>query len=281
MDNFDNAVAVNKCSEAGLARLAKYKVEFTNEPELQARTSVASFRAAKETELLNPTKELDALVLGNTLVGYGDDISLANMVIIENIIKFSKMEADFETRDEKNPAAWHRAFRKCMQEMGCYAPSEARVDFGKRSATGTMKNIVTAIVKAGVEAAKAAIPGATVLGAVADSTLTALEGEPAVIQVFNYEATKGNGVKLAILPCAQAKNGLIIVSFSSVDYSSAKVGAGVVFLDLQISSVDIYQGSDFLTFNPAAYDDVKEDIEAILTRHRKEVQANRFSRHRR
>ncbi len=38
-----------------------------------------------------------------------------------------------------------------------------------------MKNVVTSIVQAGIAAAVAAIPGATVLSAVADSTLTALK----------------------------------------------------------------------------------------------------------
>lgn len=278
MHDIENAVALRKCTDAGMARLAKYNVQVADVPGIQPRTTFTSFRSARADEAPNPTKELDALVLGNTLIGYADNISLTNMTIIENIIKFSKMEADRESRDQANPAAWHRAFLQCMEDMGCYIPISASVEYRKRSATGTMKNVATAIVKAGVEAAKAAIPGATVLSAVADSTLSALEKETAAIQVFNYEATKAKGVKLAILPCAQAQNGLIIVSCSSVDHVSGKVGGGVLFLDLLISNVDIYQGSNFLTFNPAAYDEIKDEVEAVLTKHRREVLAKRFSK---
>ena len=278
MNDIENAVAHKRCTDAGIVRLARYKVEVADIPALQPRTTFTSFRSAKADDAANPTRELDALVLGNTLIGYADNISLANMTIIENIIKFSKMEADRESRDQATPAAWHRAFLQCMEDMGCYIPISASVEYRKRSATGTMKNVVTSIVKAGVEAAKAAIPAATVLSAVADSTLSALEKESAAIQVFNYEATKADGVKLAILPCAQAQNGLIIVSCSSVDHTSGKVSGGVLFLDLQISSVDIYQGSNFLTFNPAAYEEIKEEVEAVLTKHRKEVLAKRFSK---
>ena len=60
----------------------------------------------------------------------------------------------------------------------------------------TMANVVTDIIKSGIDAAKAAIPGATVLGAVADSTLEALKKEPEAIKFSNYEVTKTKGVKL-------------------------------------------------------------------------------------
>ena len=46
-------------------------------------------------EVASPNKELDAVVLANTLVGYGANISLENMAIIENLIKFAKLEASF------------------------------------------------------------------------------------------------------------------------------------------------------------------------------------------
>jgi hypothetical protein len=48
------------------------------------------------TVATSPTKELDALVLGNSLIGYGDKISIENMAIIENLITMSKMEANYE-----------------------------------------------------------------------------------------------------------------------------------------------------------------------------------------
>lgn len=283
MESFESYRGVKTCTALGKERLARAKAQLAVTPRARvALVSPASVRSAnaKEPATTNPTRELDAMVLGNTLVGYGDNISLENMMIIENLIKFSKLEADRETRDNLHPAAWHRAFLVCMEQMGCSVPIQASVEFRKRSASGTMKNVVTAIVKAGVDAAKAAIPGATVLAAVADSTLAALEKEPELIQVFNYEVTKVKGMKLALLPCEQTKNGLIIVSCSSINQDSAVVGGGVLFLDLKITSLDIYQGSNFLAFNPAAYAEVKDDIEYVLGQHRREVLARRFPRRR-
>jgi hypothetical protein len=107
-----------------------------------------------------------------------------------------------------------------------------------------------------------------------------LEKEPEAIKVFNYEVTKVKGVRLALLPCEQTRNGLVMVSFSSINHDSDAVGGGVLFLDLKISSVDIYQGSNMLIFNPAAYAEIKEDIEYILAQHRKEILAKRFPRRR-
>lgn len=39
-------------------------------------------RSVPSTVATSPTKELDALVLGNSLIGYGDKISIENMAII-------------------------------------------------------------------------------------------------------------------------------------------------------------------------------------------------------
>ena len=278
MESFEITLIPQACTDAGKARIAKAKAMSMNALGVRTATLSATSSAATVSDDLNPTKELNAMVLGNTLVGYGDNITLENMTIIDNLIKYSKLEADRESEKSTSPATWHREFLQCMSEMGCSIPISSSVEFRKRNLSGTMKNVVATIVKAGVDAAKAAIPGATVLSAVADSTIAALEKNPDTINVFNYEVTKTKGVKLAILPCEQAKNGLIIISCSSVNYEGDKVGGGVLFFDLQVNNLDTYQGSNFLVFNPAAYAEVKDDIEYILKQNRKDVLAKRFPR---
>ena len=62
-------------------------------------------RSVPSTVATSPTKELDALVLGNSLIGYGDKISIENMAIIENVITMSKMEANYEVPANKDPKA--------------------------------------------------------------------------------------------------------------------------------------------------------------------------------
>ncbi|QHF37258.1 hypothetical protein PS893_03116 [Pseudomonas fluorescens] len=280
MEVVEGFITHKQCTEIGKARLARSKALLNSVPRAKALMSTTSSSSLKALGDSSPTRELDALVLGNTLIGYGDNISLENMTIIENLIKFSKLEADRETKESHSPAAWHRAFLQCMEDMGCSVPINASIEYKKRSGSGTMRNVVSTIIQAGVEAVKAAIPGATVLSAVADSTLSALEKEPETIKVFNYEVTKAKGVKLALLPCEQTKSGLVMVSFSSVNHVGDQVGGGVLFLDLKIASLDIYQGSNFLVFNPSAYAEVKDDVEFILAQNRKEVLAKRFVRRR-
>lgn len=274
MESFEGSSALKGCTDLGKARLSRARALLVNAPRARSLTSV------DDAATSSPTKALDALVLGNSLIGYGDGISLENMMIVENLISFSKLEADHETKHDPNPAAWHRAFVNCMLDMGCSVPIHASVEYNKQSGSGTMKNVVTSIVQAGIAAARAAIPGATVLSAVADSTLTALEKEPETVKLFNYEVVTAKGVKLAILPCEQAKNGLIIISFSSVNHESNNFGGEVLFFDLKVTNVDIYQGSNFLTFNPFAYAEVKDDIESVLGLRRKEMRGKRFARHR-
>jgi hypothetical protein len=274
MESFEDSSALKGCTDLGRARIARAKALLVNAPRARGLVGSADLAAS------SPTKELDALVLGNSLIGYGDGISLENMMIIENLISFSKLEADHETKSDPNPAAWHRAFINCMLDMGCSVPIHASLEYKKQSGSGTMKNVVTSIVQAGIAAAVAAIPGATVLSAVADSTLTALEKEPDTVKLFNYDVVTAKGVKLAILPCEQAKNGLIIVSFSSINHESNTFGGEVLFFDLKVTNVDIYQGSNFLTFNTFAYAEIKDDIESVLGLRRKEIRSKRFARHR-
>lgn len=275
MEVFEEVAVLKTCTDMGRVRLAKVRALAVN--AAYARTFMTPAGSSSELGESSPTKALDALVLGNTLIGYGDNMSLENMMIIENLIKFSKLEADRETKDSYSPAAWHQAFIRCMEDMGCFVPSHASVQYSRIAADGSMKNTITAIIKAGVEAAKAAIPGATALGAVADSTFAALEKEPEVIKIFNLEVTKTKGVKLAIVPCEQRPNGLILTSCSSINYDGDKVTGGALFLDLNIEKLSTYQGSNILSFNPAAYAEVKDDVEFVLGQNRRQVLGKRFA----
>jgi len=243
--------------------------------------NVARMQKLATVEVSSPTKELDAVVLGNTLVGYRDNVSLENMEIIENIIKFSKMEATLEVPGDKKPKEWHRAFLNCMEDLGCYVPDSGYVEHSRSAVQLTMANIVTDIIKSGIDAAKAAIPGATVLGAVADSTLDALKKEPETIKVFNYEVTKTKGVKLAILPCEQLKNGLVLIMLSSIDSNADKDDGKVVFLDWKTSDLNTFRAASFVTFNPLRYSHVKQEIEAVLGLHQSTQLVKRFQRRKR
>lgn len=239
---------------------------------------VARMHKLAAVEVTSPTRELDAVVLGNTLVGYGDNVSLENMEIIENIIKFSKMEATLEVPGDKKPREWHQAFLNCMEDLGCYVPDSGYVEHSRSALQLTMANILTDIIKAGVDAAKAAIPGATVLGAVADSTLDALKKEPETITVFNYEVTKTKGVRLAILPCEQLKNGLVLIMLSSIASDAGQDNGKVIFLDFKTSELNTFRASSFVTFNPLRYAQVKQDIEAVLNLHQNTQLVKRFQR---
>ena len=226
----------------------------------------------------SPTKELDALVLGNTLIGYGDKITLENMAIIENLITMAKMEANYEVPGNKDPKAWYQAFTKCMEELQCFVPDHGYSKYSATSLEVTMENIVVDIVKAGVEAAKSAIPGASVLSAVTGSTLDALKKDKEAINLFNLKSKNAEGVRLTTIPCEQLENGIILVAAVAIDHQSPDKSGGVLFVDWKTSSLDIFHGKSFITFNPARYAEFKSEIEEYLGVHRKEVLVKRFSR---
>jgi len=269
MDIIESAVGVEKCTDLVKARISR---RLSEQPVIRMRSFVA-------TDTSSPTKELDAVVLANTLVGYGEKITLENMAIIENLIKFSKLEASYEVPGD-DPQAWYLAFLKCMDEAGCFVADSGYTVYQKSSRQLTMDNIVTDIVKAGMDAAKAAIPGASVLGAVASSTLDALKKEPEAINLFNREVIGSKGVRLAVMPCDQLANGIIVTSLASIDCVGISKETTPLFFNWKASDLDIFRGSSFITFNPIRYAGLKNELEEYLGQYYKPLLQKRFNRRR-
>lgn len=259
---------ISRCAERVSARVSRRR---------QSQRAETGIRAFATADASSPTKELDAVVLANTLVGYGDKITLENMAIIENLIKFAKLEASFEVPDN-NPKKWCLAFLACMEDSGCFVADSGYTEYHKRSHQLTMHSIVADIIKVAVEAAKAAIPAAGVLSLVAESTLGALKKEPESIKLFESEVADSRGVRLAIMPCDQMENGYILTSLISIDSRGGNNEKGVAFFDWKTAGRDIFQGSSYITFNPLGYADIKRQLEEYLGEHFKANLSKRFQR---
>lgn len=141
-----------------------------------------------------------------------------------------------------------------------------------------MDNIVVDIVKAGIGAAKAAIPGASALSAIVDTTLDSLKTEAEAINLFHHEVTQSKGVKLAIMPCDQLANGIILTSLSSIDSVGGEEETSPLFFDWKTTSRTIFRGSSYITFNPVRYAGIKNDLEEYLGEHFKAALSKRFER---
>ncbi|KQZ94877.1 MULTISPECIES: hypothetical protein [unclassified Pseudomonas] len=269
MDDFESSVSVSDSADFVRACINKRKSVLTVQPRTMSLSS---------SVVSSPTKELDALVLGNSLIGYGDQISIENMAIIENLITMSKMEANIEVPGNKDPKAWYHAFTSCMEDLGCFVPDKGYSKYSATSLNITMDNVMVDIIQAAVDAAKTAIPGATALSALTNSTLAALKKEPEAINLFNTQAKNTEGVRLSTIPCEQMANGIILIAVGAVDHQGGGNDGGLLFVDWKTSSLNIFHGKSFITFNPARYAYIKSDIEEYLGIHRKEILAKRFSR---
>ncbi|WP_204354255.1 hypothetical protein [Pseudomonas putida] len=269
MDAFESTVSVARSVELVRARLQKRKAQ------LPVGSRVRPLMSAAVT---SPTRELDALVLGNSLIGYGDKISLGNMAIIENLITMSRMEASYEVPGNSDPKAWYHAFTKCMEDLGCFVADKGYSKYSATALKVKMDNVMVDIIQAAVEAAKAAVPGAAVLSAVTNSTLDALKKEPEAINLLNVESKSAEGVRLSTIPIEQMPNGIILIAVAAIDHQGGSHEGGLLFVDWKTSSLDVFHGKSFITFNPARYAEIKTDIEEYLGVHRKEVLVKRFSR---
>jgi hypothetical protein len=269
MDIIESTVSIEESTALVKARISKRQV-------LQPAVRRArSFAVAAPVS--GPTKELDAVVLADTLVGYGANISLENMAIIENLIKFAKLEASYEV-PSGDAKGWYLAFLQCMDEAGCLVADSGYTAYKKTTSQLTMNNIVTDIVKAGVDAAKAAIPGASVLGAIANTALDSLKKEPEAIELFSSEVITKEGVRLAVMPCDQLANGIILTSLTSIDCFDESDKKDPLFFNWKTSSVDIFRGSSYMTFNPLRYAALKNELEGYLGQYYNAALSKRFQR---
>lgn len=269
MDAFESSISVAQSVELVRARLHKRK------SQMPAGRRARPLMSAVTT---SPTKDLDALVLGNSLIGYGDRISLENMAIIENLITMSRMEANYEVPGNSDPTAWYHAFAKCMEDLGCFVADKGYSKYSASALKVKMDNVMVDIIQAAIEAAKAAVPGAAVLSAVTNSTLDALKKEPEAINLLNVESKSAEGVRLSTIPVEQMPNGIVLIAIAAIDHQGGSNDGGVLFVDWKTSSLDVFHGKSFITFNPARYAEIKTDIEEYLGVHRKEVLLKRFSR---
>ncbi|AWM90062.1 hypothetical protein DJ564_04160 [Pseudomonas sp. 31-12] len=269
MDSMESTISIEESTALVRARISKRQIV---QPAVRRVK-----RLAVSASVDSPTKELDAVVLAETLVGYGANISLENMAIIENLIKFAKLEASYEVPSGE-PKGWYLAFLQCMDEAGCLVADSGYTSYKKSTAQLTMDNIVTDIVRAGVDAAKAAIPGVSALGVIADTALDALKKEPEAIKLFSSEVIKKEGVRLAVMPCDQLESGIIITSLTSIDCVDQSDKKDPVFFNWETSGVEIFRGSSYMTFNPLRYAAIKKDLEEYLGQHYKAALSKRFQR---
>lgn len=272
MYQFESEVSVAKSVESITARINRRKASIAT--LIRVRRSVVQSQD-------NPTKELDALMLGDALVGYGNNMSLNNMAIMENLMTMAIMEANYEVPGGKNSREWYEAFINCLVDLGCFVPDSGYTRYSENSVQVDLDLVIKDIVKGIIEGVKASFPAATVLGSVVTTTIDGLKQDDKTIKLFQNEAKTFDGARLSFIPCEQLANGILIASAASIKQSGSSNNGGVLFVNWRASAREFFRGKSFVTFNPARYEAIREQIEEYLGDHRKEVLSKRFSRRKR
>ncbi|WP_434560869.1 hypothetical protein [Pseudomonas sp. R1-6] len=270
MEKFDSVVSVAQSLELVSARINRRKA--------LVDTGRRTRRSVMQTVQDNPNREMDALMLGDALLGYGNNMSLNNMAIMENLITMSIMEANYEVPGGKNTHGWYEAFIRCLQDLGCFVADDGYSRYSENSLQVDMDNVISDIVKGVIDGVKASLPAATVLGAVVSTTIDGLKQDKETIDLFNTQVKSADGARLSVLPCEQLPNGILIASSSSIKQTGSSSNGGVLFVNWRASARDIFRGKSFVTFNPERYEALRNDIEGYLGKHRREVLSKRFSR---
>lgn len=272
MELFESKISLAKSIESIAARIDRRKASGT--APIRVRRSIVQSQD-------NPTKELDALMLGDALVGYGNNMSLDNMVIMENLITMAIMEANYEVPAGKNTREWYEAFIECLVDLGCFVPDSGYTRYSENSVQVDLDLVIKDIVKGIIDGVKASHPAAAVLSTVMDSTIDGLKQDDDTIDLFQRQAKTVDGARLSFIPCEQLSNGILIASAASIKHSGSSNNGGVLFVNWRASARDFFRGKSFVTFNPARYEAFREQIEEYLGEHRKKVLSKRFSRRKR
>ncbi|WLH13389.1 hypothetical protein PSH58_03220 [Pseudomonas hefeiensis] len=268
MEKFESEVGVAQSAELIQARINRRKTLATAGRRVR--------RSIEQSD--SPTRSLDALVLGDTLVGYGNNMSLTNMAIMENLMSMAIMEANFEVPGGKNTHAWYDAFIQCLHDLGCFVADDGYTRYSESSRRVDMDLVISDIVKGLIDGVKASMPAATVLGAVVNTTIDGLKNDKETIDLFDSQVKTADGTRLSVIPCEELASGLLIASSASIKQSGSSSNGGVLFVNWQSSAREIFRGKSFVTFNPARYEAFRQDIEEYLGVHRREVLRKRFNR---
>jgi hypothetical protein len=269
MEAFEGAVSVEQSADFVKECIVKRKALAS------VNTRVRGMVAQQED---SPTKELDAVMLGDAIVGYGGNMSLNNMAILENLINMSIMEANYEVPGGKNTQPWYFAFIKCLSDLGCYIADDGYSHYSESSTRVEMNVVIQDIVKGVLDGVMAKLPGAQLLGTVTSTTIDGLKDDKNTFNLFNKQAKTPKGARLSVIPCEQLENGLLVATSASIKQDGSNDGGGLLFVSWTSSAREIFRGKSFITYNPERYADIKDDIEEYLGEHRKEVLTKRFQR---
>lgn len=272
MEQFESEISVAQSIELIGARIHRRKALAS--ANRRVRRSIVQLQDS-------PTKAMDALMLGDALVGYGNNMSLNNMAIMENVMTMAIMEANYLVPGGKNTHAWYMEFIQCLQELGCFVADDGYSRYTESSLQVDMDLVISDIVKGVIDGVKASIPAATVLGSVVNTTIDGLKQDKETLDLFGTQANSADGARLSVIPCEQLSNGILIASSSSIRQTGSSSNGGVLFVNWRASAREIFRGKSFVTFNPARYEDFRQEIEEYLGEHRREVLSKRFSRRKR
>jgi len=273
METFESEISTAQSIEFIGARISRRKAQVFAGRRIR--------RSAVPVLQDSPTKDLDAVMLGDALLGYGNNMSLNNMAIMENVMTMAIMEANYLVPGGKNTHAWYMEFIKCLQELGCFVADDGYSRYTESSLQVDMDLVISDIVKGIIDGVKASIPAATVLGSVVNATIDGLKQDKQTLDLFGTQAKSADGARLSVIPCEQLSNGVLIASSSSIKQTGTSNNGGVLFVNWRCSAREIFRGKSFVTFNPARYEDLRQDIEDYLGEHRREVLSKRFSRRKR
>lgn len=274
MKAFESEVSVAQSIELIGARINRRKA-------LTSTMTTTSRRVRRSAELTDsPTRDLDALMLGDALLGYGNNMSLTNMAIMENLMTMAIMEANFEVPGGKNTLAWYDSFIRCLHDLGCFVADDGYTRYSESSQRVNMDFVISDIVKGIIDGVKASVPAAAVLGAVVNTTIDGLKQDQPTLNLFNSQVKTPEGARLSVIPCEQLANGILIASSASIRQTGSSNNGGVLFVNWQSSAREIFRGKSYVTFNPVRYEDFRQDIEEYLGEHRREVLKKRFNRRR-
>ncbi|WP_426233308.1 hypothetical protein [Pseudomonas sp. TWP3-2] len=240
--------------------------------------SILRSRGIAAVQDTGPTKELDAVMLGNALVGYGGNMSLNNIAIIENIMNMSIMEANHLVPDAANTLDWYAEFVDCLRSLGCFIADSGYTQYSEKTIRVEAELVIKDIVKGILDGVVASTPAATILGTVVGTTIDGLKSDGDSLNLFNRQVKTPKGMRMSFIPCEQQANGLLIAAATTLSEDGKENNGGVLFVDWKTSARKLFHGKAFITFNPAKYAEYKDDIENYLGQHRKEVLSKRFSR---
>ncbi|EUB87555.1 hypothetical protein [Pseudomonas sp. GM30] len=206
-------------------------------------------------------------VVGEGSLGFAGGISAQNRSDAENAFLFATLAANKQYPAEEQGKEWYLRFREVMTQAGWTPVTKYYSDLHVAGTSVRMDKLVLEIL--GSVIAGAALPGpatALMLKVAGDAIAALQKRDTAALTAYERNLLQHGVGGISAGACVEV-NGEAIMALGTVRFQRKNTSTQVLFVDVDVRNVNLYQGETVFVKNTLKADLVRENIKNKLIAH--------------